>query len=115
MFEAEYAAKHNTAQQEMEFFRREKEDLRGEVLLLRLALQQKTGTLKMKAQKSKDYNGMRKVMELENFDISKITSWKQRFKMRKRDQVTKMYLSNDATVWLRTKFQNFRRFECGKC
>ena len=48
MFEAEYAAKHNTAQQEMEFFRREKEDLRGEVLLLRRALQRTIGPIRMK-------------------------------------------------------------------
>ncbi|TMW93846.1 hypothetical protein EJD97_011087 [Solanum chilense] len=40
MLDAEYETKHDTTQQEMEVVRREKEDIHGEVFLLRWALQE---------------------------------------------------------------------------
>ena len=58
MLEAEYTTKRDTAQQEMELVCREKEDLHGEVLLLRRALQGTIGPERMNVPKPKSYNGV---------------------------------------------------------
>ncbi|KAH0661683.1 hypothetical protein KY284_026614 [Solanum tuberosum] len=67
MLEAEYAAKHEIAEMEMEVIRKEKEDLCGEVLLLRRGLQGTINPIRMKVPKPKAYNGVRSAKELENF------------------------------------------------
>ncbi|KAK6786409.1 hypothetical protein RDI58_014934 [Solanum bulbocastanum] len=65
--EVDYAANHKMAQTNMEVIRKEKEDLRGEVLLLCRVLQGTINPIMMKVPKPKAYNGLMNAKELENF------------------------------------------------
>ncbi|KAH0665280.1 hypothetical protein KY290_027548 [Solanum tuberosum] len=104
MLEAEYAAKHEIAEMEMEVIRKEKEDLCGEVLLLRRGLQGTINPIRMKVPKPKAYNGVRSAKELENF-LWDVENYFKEAKVPNSEKVsvTTMYLSDAAKVWWRTR------------
>ncbi|KAK6793691.1 hypothetical protein RDI58_007144 [Solanum bulbocastanum] len=88
----------------MEIIRKKKEDLYGEVFLLRWEFQGTINPIRMKVPKLKAYNGVGSAKELENF-IWDIENYFKASKVLNGEKVsvTTMYLSDDAKVLWRKK------------
>lgn len=78
--------------------------MHGQVLLLRRALQVTIGPIRIKVPKSKAYNGVRSVKELDNFlwDTKNYNNV-EKVQDAKKVSLTTMYLNDDAKVLWRTR------------